>query len=142
MGGRSNPSGRMPGIMSTSIAAEGLDVDAHGHVIVKLNDAPSEQWTAAFREYWGKAEPVGNTAIKKEAFSHISGKTIVFRGVDVAGFVQYCKRFTEDAIKYANELIGRLEAERDARIRARTEPAGRDKKLDAEKAKAREVKFN
>ena len=142
MGGRSTPSGRMPGIMSTSIAAEGLDVDAHGHVIVKLNDAPSEEWTAAFREYWGKGEPVGNTAIKKEAFSHISGRTIVFRGVDVAGFVQHCKRFTEDSIKHVNDLMRRIETERDARIRARTEPAARDKKLEGEQAKAREVKFN
>ncbi len=128
--------------MRTSIAAEGLDVDAHGHVVVKLNDAPSEEWTAAFREYWGKAEPVGNTAIKKEAFSHISGRTIVFRGVDVAGFVEHCKRFTEDSIKHANDLIRRIETERDARIRVRTEPAARDKKLEAEQAKAREVKFN
>src|SRR6202171_4674649 len=132
----------MPGIMSNSIVAEGLDVDEHAHVVVKLNDTPSEDWTAAFREYWGKAETVGSTAIKKEAFSHLSGRTIVFRGVDVAGFVAQCKRFTEDAIKYANELMRRVETERDERIRARTEAAGHDKKVDAEKAKARQVKFN
>src|ERR1700738_1392274 len=130
----------MPGIMSNSITAEALDVDEHGHIIVKLNDTPSEEWTAAVREYWGKAETLGRAAIKKDAFSHISGRTIVFRGVDVAGFVAQCKRFMEDSIKYANELMRRVEAERDERIRARTETAGHDKKLEAEKAKAREVK--
>jgi hypothetical protein len=45
----------MPGIMSNSIVAEGLDVDEHSHIIVKLNDAPTEEWIAAFREYWGKS---------------------------------------------------------------------------------------
>src|ERR1700682_1263288 len=126
----------MPGIMSNSIVAEGLDVDEHSHVIVKPNDAPTEEWIAAFRDYWGKAETVGSAAIKKDAFSHISGRTIVFRGVDVAGFVEQCKRFMEDAIKYANELMRRVEAERDERIRARTETAGRDKKMEVETRKA------
>jgi hypothetical protein len=128
--------------MSNSIVAEGLDVDELGHVVVKLNDTPSEDWTAAFREYWGSSDAVGTTAIKRDAFSHISGRTIVFRGVDVAGFVAQCKRWTEDSIKSANELMRRIETERDERIRARTEAAGHDKKVDAEKAKARQVKFN
>ena len=128
--------------MSNSIVAEGLDVDELGHVVVKLSDTPSEDWTAAFREYWGSAaEPAGTTAIKRDAFSHIAGRTIVFRGVDVAGFVAQCKRFTEDSIKYANDLMQRIETERDERIRARTEAAGHDKKVDAEKAKAHQVKF-
>src|ERR1700682_230699 len=132
----------MPGIMSTPIVAEGLDVDELRHVVVKLTDSPSEDWTAAFREYWGSADQGGTTATKRDAFSHIAGRTIVFRGIDVAGFVAQCKRFTEDSIKYANELMQRVETERDERIRARTEDAGHDKKVDAEKAKARQVKFN
>ena len=41
--------------MSTSIGAEGLDVDELGHVLVKLSDEPSEQWMEAFREYWADA---------------------------------------------------------------------------------------
>ena len=121
--------------MSTSIAAEGLDVDEHGHVLVQLNDTPSEEWTAAFREHWGKAEPAGGMAIKKDAFSHIAGKTIVFRGIDVEGFVEQCKRFTQESIKYANDYMRRVEAERDARIRSRTATSGKDKGLEAEKAK-------
>jgi hypothetical protein len=132
----------MPGIMSNSIVADGLDVDELGHVVVKLNDTPSEDWTAAFREYWGNADPVGAATIKRDAFSHIAGKTIVFRGVDVADFVAQCKSFTEDSIKYANDLMQRLETQRDERIRARTDAAGHDKKIDAEKAKARQVRFN
>ena len=139
---RSNPYGTMPDIMSNSIVAEGLDVDELGHVVVKLNDTPSEDWTAAFREYWGSAEPADATPIKRDAFSHIAGRTIVFRGVDVAGYVAQCKRLTEDSIKYANELIQRFETEREERIRARTEAVGHDEKVDAEKAKARKVKFN
>ena len=128
--------------MSTSIAADGLDVDEHGHVLVQLNDTPSEEWTAAFREHWGKAEPAGGTAIKKDAFSHIAGKTVVFRGIDVEGFVEHCKRFTQESIKHANDYMRRVEAERDARIRSRTVSSGRDTGLEAEKAKARQVKFN
>src|SRR6202521_2671613 len=108
----------MPGIMSTSIRAEGLDVDEHGHVLVMLSDTPSEQWMEAFREYWGRAGTVGSTAVKKEAFSHFSEKTIVFRGIDVDGFVEHCMGFTMDTMKYANEQTQGLEAEREARIRA------------------------
>jgi hypothetical protein len=133
----------MPGIMSTSINAEGLDVDEHGHVLVKLSDTPSEQWMEAFREYWGRAGTLGSTAVKKEVFSHFSEKTIVFRGIDVDGFVAYCNDFTKDAITFANERTQRFETERDARIRDRAETAGRDQKhLEAERAKARKVKFD
>jgi hypothetical protein len=127
--------------MSRSIVAEGLDVDDHGHVFVKLRDAPSESWMEAFREYWGTAGTIGGPAARKEAFSHFSEQTMVFRGVDVDGFVEHCKAFTIDAIKYANELTQRLEAERDARIRGQV-AAGRDEKhIEAERAKARKVRF-
>ena len=128
--------------MSTSIVAEGLDVDDHGHVLVKLSDMPPEQWMEAFREYWGTAGTAGGTAVKKEAFSHFSESTMVFRGIDVDGFVEHCKDFTIDAVKYANELTERFEAERDARIRGEAKTAGRDQKhIEAERAKARKVKF-
>lgn len=133
----------MPGIMSTSIVAKGLDVDEHGHVLVKLSETPSEQWMEAFRDHWGRARPAGSSAVKKEAFSHFFEEAIVFRGVDVAGFVEHCKAITQDAIKYANERTLRFETERDARIRERAETAGRDHKhLEAEKAKARKIKFD
>jgi len=129
--------------MNTSIVPEGLDVDDHGHVLVKLSQKPTEQWMEAFREYWGNAGTVGSTAVKKEAFSHFSDKDIVFRGIDVDGFVDHCMGFTIDATKYANEQTQRFEAERDARIRGRADSAGRDQKhLDAERAKARKVRFN
>jgi hypothetical protein len=129
--------------MSTSIRPEALDVDDNGHVLVRLNAGPTEQWTDAFREYWGGTGTGGGTAVKKEAFSHFAGKTIVFRGIDVDGFVEHCMRFTEAAAKYANEQTQRLEAERDARIRARADTAGQDQKhLEAERAKARKVKFD
>src|ERR1700730_10140745 len=132
----------MPGSMTTSISADGLDVDEHGHVLVKLSDPPSDQWMESFRDYWGQARPAGSTTVKKEAFSHFSEKTIVFRGVDVDGFVEYCKAFTQDAVKYANEETKRFEAERDARIRAQAASAGRDQKhIEAERAKARKVRF-
>jgi hypothetical protein len=133
----------MPGIMSTSIVAEGMDVDEHGHVLVKLSDAPSEQWMETFREYWGRAGTVGSVAAKKEAFSHFFERTIVFRGIDVDGFVEHCKGFIQDAIKFANERTLRFETERDARIRDRAETAGRDQKhIETERAKARKVKFD
>jgi hypothetical protein len=133
----------MPGSMSTSISAEGLDVDEHGHVLVKLSDTPSEQWMEAFREYWGRAGMDGSTTVKTEAFSHFSEQTIVFRGIDVDAFVAHNKDFTKDAIKFANERTQRFETERDARIRDRAEVAGRDQKhLEAERAKARKVKFD
>lgn len=77
---KSSPSARMPGSMSTSISVEGLDVDEHGHVLVKLSDMPSDQWMEAFREYWGRAGSGGSAAVKREAFSHFSKETIVFRG--------------------------------------------------------------
>jgi hypothetical protein len=131
----------MPGSMSTSIVAEGLDVDELGHVLVKLSDVPSEQWMEAFREYWGDAAI--NAALKKDAFSHFSEETIVFRGVDVDGFVEFCKALTQDAIKFANERTQRFETEREARIRGRAESASQEQKhIDAERAKARKVKFD
>lgn len=129
--------------MSTSIVAEGLDVDEHGHVLVKLSDTPSEQWMEAFREYWARAGINGSTTVKTEAFSHFSEKTIVFRGIDVDGFVAHCKDYTKDTIQFANERTRRFETERDARIRDRAEIAGRDQQhLEAERAKARKVKFD
>jgi hypothetical protein len=128
--------------MSTPIVAEGLDVDENGHVLVKLSDTPSDQWMEAFRDYWGRAGTIGSTAVKKEAFSHFSEKTMVFRGVDVDRFVEHCKDFTQDAVKYANEETLRFEAERDARIRAQAGTAGRDQKhIEAERAKAHKVRF-
>src|ERR1700674_1116426 len=131
----------MPGSMSTSVAAEGLDVDELGHVLVKLSDVPSEQWMEAFREYWGDA--AASAALKKAAFSHFSEETIVFRGVDVDGFVEFCKALTQDAIKFANERTQRFETEREARIRGRAESASQEQKhIDAERAKARKVKFD
>jgi hypothetical protein len=133
----------MPGSMSTSISAEGLDVDELGHVLVTLSDTPSEQWMEAFREYWGDAAIPGSTAVKKEAFSHFSERTIVFRGIDVDGFVRNCQALTSDAIKFANERTQRFETEREARIRGRAESAGAEQKLvEAERAKARKVKFD
>jgi hypothetical protein len=129
--------------MSTSIVAEGLDVDENGHVLVKLSDTPPDQWMEAFRDFWGRAGTIGSTAVKKDAFSHFSQRTIVFRGVDVDGFVDLCKRFTQDAVKFANEETQRIEAERDARIRAQAGTAGRDQKhIDAERAKAQKVRFD
>jgi hypothetical protein len=133
----------MPGSMSTSIGAEGLDVDELGHVLVKLSDEPSEQWMEAFREYWADAGTVAGTAAKTDAFSHFSERTIVFRGIDVDGFVEYCKALTQDAIKFANERTLRFETEREARIRGRAESAGQEQKhVEAERAKARKVKFD
>jgi hypothetical protein len=123
--------------MSTPIVAEGLDVDEHAHVFVKLSDTPSDQWMEAFRDYWGRPT-TGGSAVKKEALSHFSEKTIVFRGVDVDGFVAHCKAFTQDAVKYANEETQRFETERDARIRSQ---AGDPKHIEAERAKARKVRF-
>jgi hypothetical protein len=133
----------MPGIMSTSISAEGLDVDELAHVLVKLSDMPSEQWMEAFREYWADAGTTAGTAVKTDAFSHFSERTIVFRGIDVDGFVEYCKTLTQDAIKFANERTQRFETEREARIRGRGDSAGAEQKhLVAERAKARKVKFD
>ena len=129
--------------MSTSIAAEGLDVDELGHVLVKLSDMPSEQWMEAFREYWADAGTVAGASVKTDAFSHFSERTIVFRGIDVDGFVASCKALTQDAIKFANERTQRFETEREARIRGRAETAGQEQKhVDAERAKARKVKFD
>ena len=66
----------------------------------------------------------------------------VFRGINVDGFVEHCKGFTQDAIKFANDWTKRFETERDARIRERAETAGRDQKhIEAERAKARKVPF-
>src|SRR5258706_9647901 len=128
--------------MSNSIVAEGLDVDEHGHVLVILSDMPSDQWMEAFRDYWGRPPTIGDTTVKKEAFSHFSERTIVFRGVDVDGFIEHCKGFTQDALKYANGETQRFEAERDARIRAQAASAGRDQKhIEAERAKAHKVTF-
>jgi hypothetical protein len=133
----------MPGSMSTSIGAEGLDVDELGHVLVKLSDEPSEQWMEAFREYWADAGTVAGPAVKTDAFSHFSERTIVFRGIDVDGFVAGCKALTQDAIKFANERTLRFETEREARIRGRAESAGQEQKhVEAERAKARKVKFD
>jgi hypothetical protein len=129
--------------MSTPIVAEGLDVDEHGHVLVKLSDTPSDQWMEVFRDFWGRAGTMGSTAVKKDAFSHFAERTIVFRGVDVDGFVDRCKDFTQDAVKYANEETQRIEAERDARIRGQGGAAGSDQKhIEAERAKARKVRFD
>jgi hypothetical protein len=133
----------MPGSMSTSVSAEGLDVDELGHVLVKLSDEPSEQWMEAFREYWADAGTVAGTAAKTDAFSHFSERTIVFRGIDVDGFVEYCKALAQDAIKFANERTLRFETEREARIRGRAESAGQEQKhVEAERTKARKVKFD
>jgi hypothetical protein len=123
--------------MSTSIVAEGLDVDDHGHVLVKLSDVPPDQWMEAFRDYWGRPA-TGGAAVKKDALSHFADKTIVFRGVDVDGFVIHCKALTQDALRYANEETQRFEAERDARIRAQ---AGDAKHIEAERSKAHKVRF-
>jgi len=123
--------------MSTAIVAEGLDVDDNGHVLVKLSEGPTDQWMEAFRDYWGRPN-TGGTAVKKDALSHFSENTIVFRGVDVDGFVAHCKALTQDAMKYANEETQRFEAERDARIRSQ---ASDPKHVEAERAKARKVKF-
>jgi|SRR5579859_6421085 len=133
----------MPGSMSTSITAESLDVDEVGHVLVKLSDVPSEQWMEAFRECWGEAGTIGRTPVKKDAFSHFSEGTIVFRGVDVDGFVEFCKASTQSAIRFANERTLRFEAEREARIRSRAESAGMEQRhVEAERAKARKVRFD
>jgi hypothetical protein len=129
--------------VSTSIRAEGLDVDELGHVLVRLTDTPSEQWMEAFREYWADAGTVSGAAVKTDAFSHFSERTIVFRGIDVDGFVKYCKSLTQDAIKFANDRTQRFETEREARIRGRAESAGQEQKhVEAERAKARKVKFD
>jgi hypothetical protein len=128
---RANPWAGGECTMNTSIVLEGLDVDDLGHVVVKLSQKPTEQWMELFRDYWGTAGTPGSTAVKKEAFSHFSDQNIVFRGIDVDGFVDHCRGFTSDATKY------------DARIRDRSDGAGRDQKhVEAERAKARKVKFN
>ena len=96
----------------------------------------------AFRDYWGRPETPDSASVKKDAFSHFSDKTIVFRGVDVDGFVDHCKGFTQEAVNYANEETQRLEAERDARIRGQGGSAGRDQKhIESERAKAHKVRF-
>src|SRR5258708_18762123 len=126
----------MPGSMSTSVAAEGLDVDELGHVLVNLSDEPSEQWMEAFREYWADSGTAAGAKVKTDAFSHFSDRSIVFRGIDVDGFVEYCKALTQDAIKFANDRTQRFATEREARIRGRAECAGKEQNTrDAERAK-------
>jgi hypothetical protein len=124
--------------VSTSIVIEGLDVDDHGHVLVKLSGTPPDQWMEAFRDYWARPDTSDSAAVKKDAFSHFDEATIVFRGVDVDGFVAHCKALTQNAVNYANDETQRVEAERDARIRGQ---AGDPKHIEAERAKARKVKF-
>ncbi len=129
--------------MSSSITAEGLDVDELGHVLVNLSDTPSEQWMEAFREFWADSGTAAGAKVKTDAFSHFSERTIVFRGIGVDGFVESCKVLTQDAIKFANERTQRFETEREARIRGRAESAGQEQKhVDAERVKARKVKFD
>jgi len=133
----------MPGSMSTSINAVGMDVDELGHVLVNLSDTPSEQWMEAFREYWADSGTAAGAKVKTDAFSHFSERTIVFRGIGVDGFVESCKVLTQDAIKFANERTQRFETEREARIRGRAESAGQEQKhVEAERVKARKVKFD
>lgn len=133
----------MPGSMSTLIAAEGLDVDDLGHVFVVLSDEPSDQWMEAFRERWADAGMTAGPAAKTDAFSHFAERRIVFRGIDVDGFIEYCKTLTQDAIKFANERTLRLETEREVRIRGHADSAGHEqKRVEAERAKARKVKFD
>src|SRR5258708_29019967 len=137
------PCARMPRSVSTSIAAEGLDVDELGHVLVKLSDDPSEQWMEAFREYWADAATSAGKAAKTDAFSHFSERTIVFRGIDVDGFVESCKTLTEGAIKFPTHPTHPFDTDRHARIRGRAESAGQEQKhVDAERVKARKVKFD
>jgi len=91
----------------------------------------------------GEAGTIGRTPVKKDAFSHFSEGTIVFRGVDVDGFVEFCKASTQSAIRFANERTLRFEAEREARIRSRAESAGMEQRhVEAERAKARKVRFD
>src|SRR6266851_9718934 len=98
----------MPGSMSTSIGAEGLDVDELGHVLVQLSDTPSEQWMEAFREYWADSGTAAGAKVKTDAFSHFSERTIVFRGIDVDGFVESCNALSQDATKFANHRTQRF----------------------------------
>src|SRR5579863_8386117 len=133
----------MPSSMSTAITAQGLDVDDLAHVTVSLSNEPSEQWMEAFREHWADAGTMAGPEAKTDTFSHFSERSIVFRGIDVDGFVRYCKNLTQDAIKFANERTRRFEMEREARIRGRGETAGQEHKyVEAERAKARKVRFD
>ena len=88
----------MPNIMSTSIVAEGLDVDEHGHVLVNLSDTPSEQWMEAFREYWGRPGTDGSTIHVVDLHTARAVKII-----DLGKPVRpHCAKFGPDGLLYVS----------------------------------------
>jgi len=128
--------------MAELIRIEGLDVDDAGRLIVALSAVPSNEWQEFFIQRW-RNTPQWSSGFRRSVFAGFEGDSIVLRNVSVEDFVSNHKAVIETALRQANEQASVVEtAAADEAREAREEEARHKEVLEAERQRAREVKFD
>jgi hypothetical protein len=128
--------------MAELIRIEGLDVDDAGRLIVALSAVPSNEWQEFFIQLW-RNTPQWSSGFRRSVFAGFEGDSIVLRNVSVEDFVSNHKAVIETALRQANEQASMVEtAAADEAREAREEEARHKEVLEAERQRAREVKFD
>ena len=132
----------MSGNVAELIRAEGLDVDDAGRLVVALSAVPSDEWQEFFIQCW-RNTPQWSSGFRRSVFAGFEDGSIVFRNLTVDDFVANHKGVVETALRQANEQASEVEAAAAGRAReAREEEAKQREELEAERQRAREVKFD
>ena len=127
--------------MPESIAIVGRDVDDRRRLVLKFSREPSAAWKGFFAEHWkGLSLPGG--AVRNSTYINWEANTVHFAGMSVTDFAERHKAVTQEAVRIANERTEKIEE----RNRAVAEAAAatkvkQDEELEAEKERARNIKF-
>ena len=128
--------------MAELIRIEGLDVDDAGRLIVALSAEPSDEWQESFIQSW-RETPQWSSGFRRSVFAGFEGRHVVLRNVGVDDFVTNHKDVVEAALRRANEQASAAEDAAASREReARDEEAKHRQALEAERRRARAVKFD
>jgi len=123
------------------ITIVGLDVDDRRRLVLKFSREPTATWKGFFSEHWkGLSNPGG--AVRNSTYINWEANSVHLAGMTVTDFDERHKAVTMDAVRIANERSEKI----DERNRAIAEAAAenklkQDQELEAEKERARNVKF-
>jgi hypothetical protein len=129
------------GCVPEAITIVGLDVDDRRRLVLKFNREPTATWKGFFAEHWkGLSNPGG--AVRNSTYISWEANTVHLAGMTVTDFDERHKTVTMDAVRIANERSEKIEERNRALAEAAAEnKLKQDQELEAEKERARNVKF-
>jgi hypothetical protein len=124
------------------ISIVGLDVDDRRRLVLKFSREPSDIWKGFFADHWKSLSQPGG-AVRNSTYINWESNSVSLAGMTVTDFDERHKAVTIEAVRLANERSDKIEERNRALAAAAAETKAKlDQELEAEKARARNVKFD